>query len=68
MIVVHGVCSSMAAQLSAIADSQVRIPVHCKFCKAAYALASTATVAAAAQAAAAAKNIKDQKKKKKWIH
>ena len=56
-VALRGECSSLEAHLSAIAESQVRIPAPCKYCNA----ASVAAAADAEQAAAeAAKNRNDQ--------
>ena len=51
-VALRGECSSLEAHLSAIAESQVRIPAPCKYCNA----ASVAAAADAEQAAAKNRN------------
>ena len=57
----RGECST---HLSAVAESRVRIPAPCKYCKAVSAAATAAAVNAVAASAAAAEATKNRKRPK----
>ena len=50
----RGECGFLAADLSAVADTRVRIRAPCKYCKAESSSAATATAVAASAATVAA--------------